>query len=149
MTTAYSYRDDPEIPAFDDSAPVAVMDAQCAVCSWGARMVHRLDRSGMVRICPVQSDLGGALLRHYGLGADDPASWLFLDEGRAHFDFEAVLHAGWRFGSWGRLTAGMRIFPKPVRNWLYQRLARNRYALFGHEDMCALPDPAFRKRLMR
>ena len=149
MTRPYSFRDDPAVPAFDDSAPVAVMDAECAVCSWGARMLHRLDRSGRVRICPDQSPLGAALMRHYGLDPKDPASWQFLDEGVAHVDFEAVLHAGWRFGGWGRLTAVLRILPRPVRDWLYRRLARNRYALFGRADLCALPDPAFQRRLLR
>lgn len=149
MTRAWSFRNDPDVPAFDDSAPVAVMDADCALCSWGAQMVHRLDRSGTVRICPVQSPLGSALMRHYGLRPEDPESWLFIDQGVAHVDFEAVLHAGRRFGGWGRLTGVLRIVPKPARDWLYQRMARNRYAVFGRSDMCALPDPAFQKRLLR
>lgn len=149
MSAPFSYRKDPTVPAFDDSAPVAVMDAECAVCSWGARMIHRLDRNGRVRICPVQSPLGAALLRHYELRPEDPTSWLFLENGMPHVDFEAVLHAGQRFGGLGRLTAILRICPKPLRNWLYQRLARNRYAIFGRADLCALPDPAFQKRLLR
>lgn len=149
MNRPFSFRDDPSVPQFDDSAPIAVMDAECAICSWGAQMIHRLDRSGTVRICPVQTPLGAALLRHYGLEPNDPSSWLFIDDGIGHMDFEAVLHAGRRFGGWGRLTGVLRIFPKVIRNWLYQRLARNRYAIFGRNDMCALPDPAFRKRLMQ
>lgn len=149
MTTLFSYRSDPNIPSFDDAAPLAVMDAECALCSWGAQMIHRLDQSGMVRICPVQSPLGAALMRHYGLKPDDPASWLFIDRGQAHVDFEAVLHAGRLFGGWARLITVLSIFPKPVRDWLYQRVARNRYAIFGRKDMCALPDPAFRKRLLQ
>lgn len=149
MNKAFSFRDDPDVPRFDDSAPVAVMDAECAVCSWGAQMIHRLDRSGAVRICPIQTPLGAALMRHYQLDPSDPSSWLFIDEGRAHVDFEAVLHAGRRFGGWAGLTAGLRVFPRPVRDWLYKRLARNRYALFGRADMCAMPDPAFQSRLLR
>jgi predicted DCC family thiol-disulfide oxidoreductase YuxK len=149
MTTPYSFRDDPAVPKFDDSLPVAVMDADCAICSWGARMIHRLDHSGRVRICPVQSPLGAALLRHYGLRPEDPASWVFLDKGLPHVDFEAVLHAGWLFGGWARLTSVLRILPKPLRDWLYQRLARNRYRIFGRADLCALPDPGFQNRLLR
>ena len=147
--TAYSYRDDPTVPPFDDSAPVAVMDAECAICSWGARMIHRLDRAGTTRICPIQSPLGMALLRHYGLDPTDPASWLFLDAGTAHKDFEAVLYAGHRFGGLGRLTLTLRLIPRPLRDWLYRRLARNRYALFGRADLCALPDPALQRRILR
>ncbi len=128
---------------------MAVMDAQCAVCSWGAMMIHRLDRSKTVRICPIQTPLGAALLRHYGLSPDDPSSWLFIDDGIAHIDFEAVVHAGRRFGGWGRLCTLLLIVPKPLRVWLYQCLARNRYKVFGRADMCALPDAAFQQRLLQ
>ncbi len=149
MPEPYSFRHDPEVPSFDDSDPLAVMDANCALCSWGARMIHRLDRSGTVRICPVQTPLGAALMRHYGVQPNDPSTWLFIDAGVAHIDFDAVVHAGRRFGGWGRLTAVLLILPKPVRNWCYRRVARNRYALFGRSDMCALPDASFQRRLMR
>lgn len=151
MTAArsHSFRDDPLVPGFDDSAPLAVMDAECALCSWGARMIHRMDRSEDVRICPVQTPLGAALLRHYGLDAEDPPSWLFIEDGIAHSDCDALIHAGRRLGGAGRLAAPLRLLPRGLRNWLYRRVARNRYRLFGRSDMCALPDPAFQRRLLR
>lgn len=149
MDTAFSFRDDPAVPDFDDGAPVAIMDAECAVCSWGARMIHRFDRSGRVRICPVQSPLGAALLRHYDISPDDPSTWLFIDEGIAYADSDAIIRAGRRMGGFARLASGLIILPRPLRDWLYQRLARNRYRLFGRGDLCALPDPAFQRRLLR
>lgn len=149
MHKPYSFRDDTNVPSFDDGAPIAVMDAECAVCSWGAQMIHRLDRTSTVRICPIQTPLGAALLNHYNMDPKDPTSWLFIDQGIAHADFEAVLYASRLFGGWGRLMVVLRVFPKPVRDWLYIRLARNRYALFGKKDMCALPDPEFQRRLMQ
>jgi predicted DCC family thiol-disulfide oxidoreductase YuxK len=149
MADQYTYRRDLNVPEFDDSAPIAVMDAECALCSWGALMIHKLDRSGTARICPVQSPLGTALLQHYGLRPNDPTSWLFLHLGEPHFDFEAVLHAGRYFGGWGLLVSVLKGLPKPLRNWLYRRVARNRYSLFGRRDMCVLPDPDFQKRLLQ
>lgn len=149
VSKPYSYRNDANVPQFDDSAPIAVMDAECAICSWGARMIHRLDRTGSVRICPVQSPLGTALLAHYNLEPADPTSWLFLDRGVAHMDFEGVIAAGRRFGGVGWITSLLLILPKPVRNWLYQKLARNRVALFGKADMCSFPDADFQKRILR
>ncbi len=146
---AYSFTDDPSVPRFDASVPVAVMDAECALCSWGARMIHRLDRSGTVRICPAQSTLGSALLRHYGMVPDDPESWLFIADGVAHKDFEAVIVAGRRFGGWAWPTQGLRLLPRPLRDWLYRRVARNRYAVFGRASYCALSDAAFQRRILR
>lgn len=29
----YSYRQDPDVPDFDDAGPVAVMDGDCVLCS--------------------------------------------------------------------------------------------------------------------
>ena len=149
MHKLYSFRDDPNVPSFDDGVPIAVMDAECAVCSWGAQMIHRLDRTGTVRICPIQTPLGAALLFHYNMEPKDPTSWLFIDQGVAHADFDGVVYAGRYFGGWGRITTLLLVFPKPVRDWLYIRLARNRYTLFGKKEMCALPDPAFQKRLIQ
>jgi predicted DCC family thiol-disulfide oxidoreductase YuxK len=134
----------PDIPAF----PVAVMDADCALCSFGARMIHRLDRTGTIRICPVQSDLGQALLVRHGIDAVDPESWLFLAEGRAWTDFDAMVEVGRRTGGWGRVLGLLMLIPRPLRGWLYARVARNRYAVFGRGDLCAIPDPAFRARLI-
>ncbi|MGY6645326.1 MAG: thiol-disulfide oxidoreductase DCC family protein [Salinarimonas sp.] len=148
MPERYSFRDDSSVPGFDDSAPVAVMDADCALCSRGARMIHWLDREGIVRICPVQTPRGAALMRHYGLCPDDPASWLFIDDGIAHRDLDAVMALGRRLGGWGRASTIMRILPRPARDGLYRLVARNRYTLFGRADMCAIPDPAFRRRLL-
>jgi len=130
----------------DLAFPVAVMDVNCALCSFGARMIHRLDRTGTVRICPVQSPMGARLLAAHGLSATDPESWLFLAEGRAWTDFDAMAEVGWRAGGWGRALIVLRAIPKPLRDWLYARVARNRYAVFGRGDLCAIPDPAFRAR---
>lgn len=128
--------------------PIAVMDAECALCSWGARMIHRLDRTGQIRIAPIQSDTGAALMRDNDLDPLDPDSWLFIENGQVWRDFDAVIRLGERSGGLGRLCSILRLIPRPVRNWLYARMARNRYAVFGQGDMCAIPDPGFRKRLM-
>jgi predicted DCC family thiol-disulfide oxidoreductase YuxK len=128
--------------------PIAVMDATCALCSWGARMIHRLDRTGEIKIAPIQSQTGAALMRDHGLDPLDPDSWLFIADGKVWRDFDAVIHLGARAGGLGRVCEVLRLLPRPLRDWLYQRVARNRYAMFGRGDMCALPDPAFRARLL-
>lgn len=74
---------------------------------------------------------------------------MFIDEGIGYRGADAVIRLGRRIGGWGRLAAGLAILPRPLREWLYRRLARNRYRLFGRADLCALPDPGFQRRLLR
>lgn len=146
--TRYSYRSDPTVPDFDDSGPVTVMDGNCAVCSTGARLIARFDRRGEFRICRLQTELGQALLAHYGMDPEDPESWLYLEDGQAHRSLDAIIRAGRRMGGPGWLLQPLRLLPRSVRDWLYVKLARNRYRLFGRSDMCALPDEGLRARLM-
>lgn len=130
------------------SHPIAVMDATCALCSFGARMIHRFDTSGDIRICPIQTERGKALLEKNDLDALDPDSWLFVEGDQVYHNFDAVIRVGVRCGGIGRILTVLRVIPRPVRNWLYYAIARNRYRFFGRGDMCALPDPAFQARLI-
>lgn len=143
----WSWREDPEVPAFDDAGPVAIMDGDCALCAGGARIIARLDREGAFRIGVTGSPTGAALVRHYGLDPQDPETWLYLEDGRAFAGMEAILRIGARLGGAGRLVAPLRLLPRGLREWLYRRVARNRYR-FGRSDLCALPDPRLRARLL-
>ncbi|PWR02447.1 DUF393 domain-containing protein [Meridianimarinicoccus roseus] len=146
-STAFSYRNDPTVPPFDDAGPVAVMDGTCSLCSQGARAIARLDRAGRFRICPVQSPLGTALVRHYGLEPDDPETWLLIDHGLAWSGMEAIIRIGTVLGGIGRIAGVMRLLPRRAREWVYRRIARDRFR-FGKADMCALPDPELTRRII-
>ncbi|CUH53125.1 thiol-disulfide oxidoreductase DCC family protein [Shimia marina] len=144
----FSYRDDPAVPAFEDSGPVTVMDGDCALCSFGARMIARFDHAERFKICPAQTALGTALLGHYDLSPDDPESWLLLYDGQAYASLDAMIRAGALVGGIGHALWPLRGLPGPAQDWIYRRIARNRYRLFGRSDMCALPDEKLKARLL-
>ncbi len=145
----FSYRDDPAVPDFDDQGPRTVMDAQCGLCSRGARWIARTDRRGEFRIIPMQTPLGAALFTHYGLDPDDPLSWLYLDAGGAYTSLDAIIRVGGRLGGVSRLLAVFNLLPRGVQDRLYGLVARNRYRLTRRTDLCALPDPHIQARLIR
>jgi predicted DCC family thiol-disulfide oxidoreductase YuxK len=144
----YSYREDSAVLDFSDERPIAFMDGTCLLCATGARLIARLDHSGSIRICPIQTPLGHAVLRHYGMDPEDPATWLFLEDGVASSSFDGMIRVGRRVGGLGHLIRPVGLLPRRVQDWLYLRLARNRYRLFGRADLCEIADPALRKRLM-
>ncbi|MEM7058219.1 MAG: DCC1-like thiol-disulfide oxidoreductase family protein [Pseudomonadota bacterium] len=144
----YSYRSDPAVPDFDDTAPAAFMNGACVLCMAGARILDRLDKTGTIRICPVQTDLGRAILAHYDLDPDDPDTWLFLRDGVAYGSMDALIRIGSVTGGPGHLLQILRFLPEPVQGWLYRRLARNRYWMFGRRETCQLPTTRLRARLL-
>lgn len=146
--SAYSYRDDPSVPEFDDRGPITFMDGDCVLCTTGARLIARFDGTQEFKICPVQSTLGQAVLRHFGVDAGSPETWLYLVDGRAYTSIDAMIRVGKRIGGWGLILLPLRLVPGPVLDWIYRRIARNRYRVFGRTDMCAAADQNLRNRLI-
>ncbi|MEM6712813.1 MAG: DUF393 domain-containing protein [Pseudomonadota bacterium] len=144
----YSYRADSLVPDFDDSGAITFMDGECVLCTFGARLIARFDRQDRFKICRVQTLLGRSMLAHYGLAPDDPESWLLLHEGKAYTSLDAMIRAGRLVGGIGWLLQPLRLLPRTLQDWLYGHIARNRYRIFGRTDMCAMPDPRLRAKLM-
>lgn len=132
-----------------DNPPIVVMDAQCGLCSLSARLIHRLDRTGDIRIAPMQSPLGQTLLARSGLDPADPSSWLFIADGQASTSMAAVIRIGRRLGGWGHLVHLLRPMPVRWQDGIYRWIARNRYHLFGRASLCDLTDPALQRRLVK
>jgi len=143
---AYSWRADREVPAFDDAKPLFVFDGVCVLCSTGAAFLMRRDSDGRANLASAQSPLGEALYRHYGLPIDD--SYLFLNDGRAFTKSRGYFEVVDALGGWWRLLKAARLLPERVSDWLYDRLAANRYRWFGTAEQCALLSEEQRGRLL-
>ncbi|WP_235862198.1 thiol-disulfide oxidoreductase DCC family protein [Roseovarius litorisediminis] len=115
----------------------------------GARWIAHNDRRDEFRIIPMQSALGRALLLHYDLDPDDPSSWLYVERGIAFSSLDAVIRVGLQLGGIWRALTLLRIIPKGLQDRLYYFVARKRYRLSGHADLCTPPDPDVQHRLIR
>jgi predicted DCC family thiol-disulfide oxidoreductase YuxK len=145
----YSYRADPSVPTFADDKAVLVFDGVCVLCSGFAMFILKRDASFAFRLVTAQSPLGQALYRHYGLATDDFETNLVLADGRAYAKLDTVTIAGARLGGPWRLLSLLRLIPRPIGDWLYDRIARNRYALFGRTEACMMPPPEWRDRFIQ
>ena len=145
---SYSWRGDGSVPPFPDSHAVIVFDGVCVMCSAFARFVATRDGARRFRFVPAQSRLGTAINRHFGLDPIDYETNLLIENGSPCAKLEAVAGILRHLGPGWRLAANlMRIPPAVVRDWLYDRVAKNRYARFGRYERCIVPDASWRDRL--
>ncbi|TGQ51450.1 DUF393 domain-containing protein [Mesorhizobium sp. M1C.F.Ca.ET.193.01.1.1] len=134
--------------ASDADRPLIVFDGVCVFCSGFVQMIVKLDRAKRFRFATAQSPFGEALFRKYGLPTDNYETNLAVIDGDAFTkldSFVAVMAAlGWPW----RAARLLLVLPRPLRDWLYDRVARNRYALFGRKDSCEIPSAELRQRLI-
>jgi predicted DCC family thiol-disulfide oxidoreductase YuxK len=142
LSEAYSYRDDPDVAAFPDDRPILVFDGHCMLCSGFVQFILRHDRHRRLRLLAAQTPAGAALYRHFRLAPDDYETNILLEDGRAWLKSEGSIRVFERLGfPWSLIAVG-RLLPLPIRDRLYEVIARNRLRWFGTRESCFLPDPS-------
>lgn len=133
--------------AAPDLQDLILFDGDCVLCSGAAHFVHARDGAQRFKFVAIQSEYGRALAARFGIDADAPETNVAVVDSVAHFKAAAVLSVlavlpGWR---WTRMA---RVAPGALRNWLYDRIARDRYRLFGRRERCWSGDPALAARIL-
>lgn len=68
-------------------------------------------------------------------------------DGKHFIESDAVIELANALGGWWRVFTVARIILKPLRDFGYRLIARNRHRLVGRQDACDVADPEFLKRL--
>ena len=135
------------VAAPDIQQDLILFDGDCVLCSRAAHFVHARDAARRFKFVAIQSEFGRTLAARFGVDADAPETNVAVVDGVAHFKADAALAVlaalpGWR---WGRLA---KLAPRAVRNWVYDRIAGNRYRWFGRRERCWVGDPALAARIL-
>ncbi len=127
---------------------LVLFDGVCNLCAKSVRFVLRHEMSSTLRFTPVQSSTGNRLMRELGLNPKDAESFVLITGGSAFVRSDAAIHlSAFLRGGW-RLIGWIRIIPRPIRDWLYGVIARNRYKWFGQSDVCLVPTPELSARFI-
>ena len=77
----------------------------------------------------------------------DPDTNAVIHGGVAYFKSDAALTVLSSLPGWG-WTRALFAVPKPLRNAVYNLVAKNRYRIFGKYEACFVPDEGMRARVM-
>ncbi|MDB5049452.1 MAG: putative thiol-disulfide oxidoreductase YuxK, family [Fibrobacteres bacterium] len=128
--------------------PILLFDGVCNLCNGSVRFILKRDRKQAFRFAPLQSAAGQALLERLGLPRDGFRS-VVLVEGDRHYQRSAaalrILRAlGWPY----KALYVFILIPRPLRDFGYDLIARNRYRVFGRSETCMVPTPEIRERFL-
>ncbi|MFT7185142.1 MAG: putative DCC family thiol-disulfide oxidoreductase YuxK [Pseudohongiellaceae bacterium] len=136
-------------PNVDQSDRVILFDGVCKLCNTWSKFIIRYDHNRIFKLCSVQSIEGQKILEHFNLPTEYFDTMLYV-EGDAYFDkSDAFLTIISKLGFPWRLLIIFRVFPQFIRDWAYDRIALNRYKLFGKYDVCVLPTPDHESRFVK
>jgi predicted DCC family thiol-disulfide oxidoreductase YuxK len=134
-------------PAGDLPDGLILFDGVCVLCSGMVRFVLPRDKAGRFRFIAIQSPAGRALAERFGIDAANPETVAVTRGGQVLFKSDCAIAIGCGLPRWG-WAAALRLVPRGLRDFLYDRIARNRYRLFGKRDACLVPTPEIRSRFI-
>jgi predicted DCC family thiol-disulfide oxidoreductase YuxK len=135
------------LPADGVPDRVILFDGVCVLCSRWVAFVIAHDPAARYRFAAIQTPLGRTLAARFGIDAEKPETNIIVIGGRAYFKLESALAVLADFPGW-RWTRVAYALPRWVRDYLYDRIAQNRYLLFGRRDACLVPTPDVRARFL-
>jgi predicted DCC family thiol-disulfide oxidoreductase YuxK len=134
-------------PAADLPDGLLLFDGYCHVCSGSVRFLLRRDHGQHFTYVPCQSPWGDQIMARFGIDRDFAETFAFVDKGQILFKSDAAIAAAARLPAWNWVSV-FRLIPGALRDWAYDRLARNRYNWFGKRDQCMVLPPDQRGRFV-
>jgi predicted DCC family thiol-disulfide oxidoreductase YuxK len=157
--------------------PILLYDGVCGLCNWLVQFILRRDPAGVFRFAALQGELAGRILARHGANAGDldtvyvvvdyelPEEHLLPRSDAVIFILRnlgaAELRSDRASGApvptqagptrtifWRMMGHLLQLVPRPLRDWGYGVVARNRYRAFGRYDTCPLPTEDTRSRFL-
>jgi len=136
-----------------EAKAIVLYDGVCGLCNRAVQFLLKRDRHDRLQFASLQSDLAARVLNRHGMnpkGLDTVYAVLnygepnetLLAKGDAFLFFAGVIDGVWS------VARVVKVVPRPVRNWLYDFVARHRYQVFGKSESCMLPDPKQRHKFL-
>lgn len=126
---------------------IILFDGECHFCDSSVQFIIKRDPKGVFYFSSLQSDAGKELLKKYGV-SEDVETMFLIDEEKVYDKSSAALRICRHLKGFWKLCYGLIIIPKPIRDVVYDVIAKNRYRWFGKKESCTLPPPSVRKRFL-
>ena len=126
---------------------IVLFDGVCNLCDASVRFIIARDRHDRIRFAALQSATGRSIAAEFGISGN-LSTFFLIEDGRAYERSDAWLRILRNLGGpWSALNVFI-IVPRPIRDWFYGFVGRNRYRWFGKTDYCPTPDPGLQHKFL-
>jgi predicted DCC family thiol-disulfide oxidoreductase YuxK len=130
---------------------VVLFDGVCNLCNGLVQFVIPRDPDGYFQFAALNSEAAARVLstaRHERHGGPLVDSIVLVEDGVVYVRSAAALRLARRLGFPWALGYGLMIVPRPVRDAIYDLVARRRYRWFGRRETCMVPGSGIRDRFL-
>lgn len=130
-----------------DRSGVLFFDGVCGLCNSFVDLLFAEDRHGVLRVTALQGSTAQELLPAV-LRQGNLTTVVYQRNGKTWTRSGAALRVLHDLGGIWKLGSVLLVVPAPLRNVVYDFVARNRIKWFGQKETCRMPTPEERSRFL-
>ena len=125
-----------------------LFDGVCNLCSGFVVFTIKRDPDAKFKFASLQSNEGKNLQKEFGIDPDNIKTMVLVENDNYYIKSDAVLRIFKHLDGMWFILYYLIYIPRPIRNFVYDLVANNRYRWFGKKDVCMLPSPELKKRFL-
>jgi len=127
--------------------PVILFDGVCNLCTGSVQFILKRDKEKKFMFASLQSNHGQKLLQQFNLPTNTFNSFILYQDDKVFTRSTAALKMFQQLKGW-RWVKVLWIFPKFIRDAVYNLISKNRYKWFGKKNECWVPTPELKARFL-
>lgn len=124
-----------------------LFDGDCSFCNQGVQFILKHDLNAHFTFATLNGDYGKKIKEKYHIPTDLD-SIILIEHGKYYSKSTAVLRICKQLNSFYPILSLLGIIPRPIRNIIYNWVARNRLLFSKKTTACMLPTPEEKKRFI-
>lgn len=125
---------------FPQNKKIIMFDGVCNLCNTFVQFVIKYDKNDNFRFVSLESKMGQEILEHLELKNKNIDSVVFFAPNVAYYiKSNAALEILKTLGGFFKISILLKIFPRFIRDYVYDFIAKNRYEWFGKKESCMIP----------
>lgn len=126
---------------------IILFDGVCNLCGNSVSLLIKYDKNNIFRFAAMQTKAGERIMQEYRV-LNDRKSIILIKQGVVLYKSDAIIEIAKQINGWPSILKFGFLFPKFLRDGIYDLIAKNRYFLFGKKETCSIPSEKDSKRFI-
>lgn len=126
--------------------PIVFFDGVCGLCNTMVDFFMKKDKKRSLLFAPMQGETAKGILSHEEIKNLD--SFVLYENGVKFYRSDAALKTFNKLTGGWKLMSCLMVFPRFLRDAVYEWIAKNRYQWFGKKEACRMPTEQEREVLL-
>ncbi len=130
------------------TSKIILFDGVCNLCNSSVQFIIKRDKKKQFRFASLQGNFGQEFLKMHKMPAENFNTLILFENDNIYTRSTGALRMLKHLGGGWNLLYGFIIFPKFIRDGVYNWISKNRYKWFGKKEECMIPTKDLKERFI-